>query len=185
VFFESGATKTRSAAACQFAIDTWHPDGVLNLGTCGGVAEKVRKGTLILAKSTFQYDVIQKFGKPSSEFKRGLKTDLDLSWVDLSGSSRNICLGTIASADQDLDHDQRQLLQRKGVLAADWESASIATICRHNKTKCLILRGVSDIPEEKEESMGDPQERDYVKNTQIIMKDLFSAIGQIKFQSKS
>jgi hypothetical protein len=23
VFFESGATKTRSAAACQYAIDTW------------------------------------------------------------------------------------------------------------------------------------------------------------------
>jgi nucleoside phosphorylase len=31
VIFDSGATKTRSAAACQYAIDTWHPDAVINL----------------------------------------------------------------------------------------------------------------------------------------------------------
>lgn len=184
LIYESGATKTRSAAACQFAIDKWHPDAVFNLGTCGGVAKSLGKGALIVADKTIQYDVMQKFGKPSSRFKRGLQTDLDLSWIDLSGSSKRLSVGTIASADQDLDHDQRQLLQRKGILAADWESASIATICRLNKTRCLILRGISDIPHEKEDPMACQQELDYARNTEVIMKELFSVIGQFRIHTQ-
>ena len=42
IIYHSGATKTRAAAACQFAIDTWHPDAIINLGTCGGVSKEVR-----------------------------------------------------------------------------------------------------------------------------------------------
>jgi adenosylhomocysteine nucleosidase len=182
VIYKSGATKTRSAAACQYAIDTWHPDGVINLGTCGGVGKNLRKRKVILGKKTIQYDVLQNFGKPSSKFKRELKTDLDLSWVDLSRVSGRICIGTIASADRDLDEEQRGILQRKRVLAADWESASIAAICRLNRIRCLILRGVSDIPEKRKDSRRDIQERDYKNNVPIIMNDLFLIIGQIIFR---
>ena len=119
IIYHSGATKTRAAAACQFAIDTWHPDGIINLGTCGGVSEKVKKLDIILAKKAFQYDVIQRFGKPSLRFMRDLRTTLDLSWVDLTKISRRIRIGTIASADQDLNDEQRELLQGKRVLAPD------------------------------------------------------------------
>ena len=115
IFYESGATKTRSAAACQFAIDTWHPDGIINLGTCAGVSENVRIRDLYLAKTVFQYDVIERFGKPSLKFRRGLRTGLNLSWVDLSRVSKRVRLGTIASADQDLDAEHRKILQGKGV----------------------------------------------------------------------
>jgi adenosylhomocysteine nucleosidase len=182
ILYKSGATKTRAAAACQFAVDKWHPDAVINLGTCGGVAENIAKRTIVVAKKTFQYDVLEKFGKPSSRFRRGLKTDLDLSWVDFGRDSRRLCIGTIASADQDLDNEQREILHRKGVLAADWESASIATICRLNNIRCLILRGVSDIPKKTKKSKKSLQERDYKKNTQMIMEDLFSIIDKAKFR---
>lgn len=181
VFFDSGATKTRSAAACQFAIDKWVPDVVVNLGTSGGVAEDVGRREIILANKTFQYDVIQRFGKPSTRFLRGLKTNIDISWIDLGRASSKIHIGTIASVDQDLDDEHRKLLQKKKVLAADWESASIANICKLNKTRCLILRGVSDVPEKKGRPNEDNQERDYQKNSRIIMKDLFMIIGQIVF----
>jgi adenosylhomocysteine nucleosidase len=156
-------------------------DGVLNLGTCGGVAKNVRKGDIILANRTLQYDVLQRFGEPSLRFKRGLETHLDTSWADLGKDSETIHIGTIASADQDLDYENRKLLQRKGVLAADWESASIAEICMLNKTSCLVLRGISDIPETKKESGEDLQELDLNKNTRIIMEELLSIIGQIVF----
>ena len=182
IFYQSGATKTRAAAACQFAIDTFHPDAVINLGTCGGVAENVRKFNIILAKKTFQYDVIQRFGKPSGSFKKDLETTLDTSWINLTRVPTKIHIGTIASADQDLDDERREVLQGKKVLAADWESASIAKICELNKIKCLILRGVSDIPEKRRKSKEDIQERDYEKNTRIIMKDLMSIIGQIELR---
>lgn len=182
ILYESGATKTRAAAACQFAIDTWHPDAIVNLGTCGGVAEKVNKLDIILAGKTFQYDVMQRFGNPSVRFIRGLKTNLDISWVDLTRVEGRIHIGTIASADQDLDDEHRGQLQEKKVLAADWESASIAKVCELNKIKCLILRGVTDIPKKQISLKQDIQHNDYKKNTPIMMKELFSIIGQIEFR---
>jgi adenosylhomocysteine nucleosidase len=182
ICYHSGATKTRAAAACQFAIDAWHPNAIVNIGTCGGVAENIWKFNIILAKKTFQYDVIQRFGKPSGRFKKGLETSIDISWINLIRVPTKIHIGTIASADQDLDYENRVLLQGKKVLAADWESDSIAKICELNKIKCLILRGVSDIPEKRRESKEDIQERDYKENTRIIMKDLLSIISQIEFR---
>jgi nucleoside phosphorylase len=182
VVYESGATKTRASAACQYAIDSWSPDGVINLGTCGGVTKDLGNGAIILVKKAIQYDVRQNFGKPSSKFSRGLTTDIDLSRVDLSGVLGRTCVETIASADQDLKEKQRKFLQRKGVLAADWESASIATICKLNGIKCLILRGVSDIPAKRKNYNGNIQEHDYNRNTQIIMKELFLILNQIEFR---
>ena len=184
VLYESGATKTRAAAACQFAIDTWHPDAIVNLGTCGGVSKKVIKLDIILAKNTFQYDVIQRFGNPSGRFKKDLETTLDISWINLTRVPTKIHIGTMASADQDLDDENRVLLQGKNVLAADWESASIAKICELNKIKCLILRGITDIPQKQTSLKRDIQDNDYKKNTPIIMKELFSIIGQTEFRWK-
>jgi len=182
ICYHSGATKTRAAAACQFAIDTWHPDVVVNLGTCAGVSKNVRKLDIILAKKVLQYDTIQRFGKPSVSFKRSLQTNLDISWANLSRVLTKINIGTIASADQDLCPKCRRKLQKEDALVADWESASIAKVCEWNRVKCLIVRGVSDLPEMKRESREDIQERDYKKNTRIIMKNLFSIIGQMMFR---
>jgi nucleoside phosphorylase len=182
IIYQSGATKTRAAAACQFAIDTWHPDAVISLGTCGGVANNVKRLNIILAKKTFQYDVIQRFGTPSIRFKKDLITNVKISWVDLSRISERLHIGTIASADQDLCTKCRKKLQKEGVLAADWESASIAKVCELNSIKCLILRGVSDIPEGRGTLKEATQERDYNRNTRIIMEHLITIIRQINFQ---
>jgi adenosylhomocysteine nucleosidase len=182
IIYHSGATKTRAAAACQFAIDTWHPDAVINLGTCGGVAKNVRKLDIILVKKTFQYDVIQRYGTPSIRFKKSLRADVKISWVDLRGVSDRLYIGMIASADQDLCLKARKILQERGVLAADWESASIAKVCESNKIRCLILRGVSDIPERKRKSREDIQQHDYRKNTRIIMRNLLAITSQMTFR---
>jgi nucleoside phosphorylase len=96
--------------------------------------------------------------------------------------SEKLWIGTIASADQDLCPKCQKKLQKEGVLAADWESASIAKVCELNRTKCIILRGVSDTPEERKKSKGDIQERDYRKNTRVIIKDLLLIIDQITFR---
>ena len=62
IFYQSGATKTRATAACQFAIVTWHPDAIVNLGTCGGVSNKLKKRDIILVNKTVHYDCITQFG---------------------------------------------------------------------------------------------------------------------------
>jgi adenosylhomocysteine nucleosidase len=134
--------------------------------------------SIILVDKTIQYDVIQRFSKPSLKFQRGLETAMDLFWVDFGFSSSALHRGTIASADQDLDSKTRLILQKRGVLAADWESVSIATVCRLNEINCLILRGISDMPATQKQSEN-TQERDYRSNTLTIMANLLEVIDQI------
>jgi len=74
IWYHSGATKTRAAAACQYAIDVWHPDAIINLGTCGGVDQNVKELEIILANRTIQYDVIQRFGIPEQTFEKDKET---------------------------------------------------------------------------------------------------------------
>lgn len=145
------------------------PNAVLNLGTCGGVARDIEPGDIVPATRTLQYDVLQKFGKPTGKFRRSLEVALDLSWVASTGCAPKLREDPSASADQDLDHAQREALRIKGVPAADWESASIATVCALNKVRCLILRGVSDVPAHPGTAGRNVQELDYERNTPIIL----------------
>ncbi len=52
----------------------------------------------------------------------------------------------MASADQDIDFRNFQILTQKFIVpAADWESGAIAWVLKANGVKGLILRGVRDI----------------------------------------
>jgi adenosylhomocysteine nucleosidase len=44
VFFHGGWGKIAAAASTQHAIDRWHPDLLVNLGTCGGFAGLIEPG---------------------------------------------------------------------------------------------------------------------------------------------
>ena len=120
-WFHSGATKTRAAAACQYAISAWHADIIINLGTCGGVAQNVKERDIILANRTIQYDVIERFGAPTESFQKYQETIIDVSWAEKCGSSEISHVGAIASADQDLSVECRSKLRKAKILAADWE----------------------------------------------------------------
>jgi adenosylhomocysteine nucleosidase len=174
IFVQSGDTKTRSAAACQFAIDRWHPDGIVNLGTCGGVANKIKKLDIIMARKTVQYDCIIRFGEAQGLFYKPMITVVDTSWIDISEVSRKLHKGTIASADQDLNVEWRAILRKEKVLGADWESGAISKVCELNKVRCLILRGVSDVPDRRQAS-------DFEKNTPIVMESLLQILTQVRF----
>lgn len=174
IFFHSGDTKTRSAAACQFAIDRWHPEGIVNLGTCGGVAKKVKKLDIIMADKTVQYDCIIRFDEARGLFYKPMITLINTSWVDMSEVPGRIYKGTIATADQDLNRGWREILQKEKVLGADWESGAISKVCELNKVKCLVLRGVTDIP-------NGTQSSDWKKNTPIVMRHLLQIVSQIRF----
>jgi nucleoside phosphorylase len=174
ILYESGATKTKAAAACQFAIDKFHPDAIVNLGTCGGVVEEIQKLDIIMADKTTQYDCIIRFGEPQELFYKPTITVIDTSWVDISGVSRKIHKGTIASADQDLNIEWRERLRKENVLGADWESGAIAKVCELNRMNCLILRGVTDVPDGTQAS-------DFDNNTPTVMESSLQILTQMRF----
>jgi adenosylhomocysteine nucleosidase len=144
VFFHGGWGKIAAAASAQYVIDRWSPALLANLGTCGGFEGEIEKGEIVLVERTVIYDIIEQMVDPQTAIAH-YTTDVDLSWLgtDYPQSVRRTLL---VSGDRDLVIDDIPRLKAEyGAVAGDWESGSIAWVAARNHTRCLILRGVTDL----------------------------------------
>ena len=142
MFFHTGWGKTASAGALQYILDHYAPELVINLGTCGGFAGTVRRGDVILVERAFIYDIVELMD--SADVTDYYATSLDLSWL-AEPYPYPVRRGRMASADSDLLPEKILFLRSRGVLAADWETASLAWVAKRNAARLLILRVVSDL----------------------------------------
>ena len=143
-FLHGGWGKIAAAASAEFAIQRWHPDLLVNIGTCGGFDGHIQKGEIILAERTVVYDIIEQMGDFDAHIQH-YATELDLAWLgaELPSPARR---GMLASADRDLFYDEiPNLIAKYGAIAGDWESGAIAWVAARHQVPCLILRGVSDV----------------------------------------
>lgn len=175
IIMQGGWGKMAAAGSAQYAIDRWNPRLIVNLGTCGGFYGQVNRGEIILAKQTFVYDIIEQMGNPEQAIL-DRAVELDLSWIK-AVRPKNILLRNMVSADRDILPEDIPMLRKKyNAVAADWESGSIAWVAYLNNTRCLIMRGVTDlVGEDGGEVYGNYQA--YVEATQSVMKELVRLIG--------
>lgn len=144
VFLHGGWGKIAAAASTQYALARWSPRLLVNLGTCGGFAGQVERGALLLVDRTLVYDIIEQMSDPQAAVDH-YSADLDLSWLH-EPLPLPVRRGLLVSADRDICvPDIPMLIERYGAVAADWESGAIAWVAKRNHTRCLILRGVSDL----------------------------------------
>ena len=144
IYMQGGWGKISAAASAQYAISHWHPDLVVNLGTCGGFEGSVQRDEVILADRTLVYDLIEQMGDQQKALDH-YSVDLDLSWLS-EPYPQPVRKGLLLSADRDSLPEQLTWLQDSfGGIAADWESGAIAWVCQQNHVRCLILRAVSDL----------------------------------------
>jgi len=139
-----GWGKIAAAGSAQFAIDTWNPTVLINLGTCGGIEGAIKRGQTVLASRTIVYDIVELMGD-GQEAVASYTSTIDLSWLG-DRLPIPVLRSTLVSADRDLAvEDIPRLQARYGAVAADWESGAIANIAIRNGRKVLILRSVSDL----------------------------------------
>jgi adenosylhomocysteine nucleosidase len=144
VLLHGGWGKIAAAASSQYVIDRWQPGLVINLGTCGGLANKTRVGEILLVNKTLVYDIYERMGDPAQAIDH-YTTPIDLSFLS-EPYPQIVQLSQLVSADQDIDPDLvHKLVDDFGAVAADWESGAIAWTAHKNNVPCLILRGVSDL----------------------------------------
>ncbi|MGC9520712.1 MAG: hypothetical protein ACP5HG_02385 [Anaerolineae bacterium] len=144
VFLHGGWGKIDAAASAQYAIDRWRPDVLMNLGTCGGFAGEIDRGTIVMATKTLVYDIVEQMSDPEAAFAH-YTTTMDLSWLK-GPPPIPVQRGLLLSGDRDLVAEEiSELRQRFGGTAGDWESGAIAHVASRNRTRCLILRGVTDL----------------------------------------
>ncbi len=148
LFFHGGWGKISAAATAQYVIDRWSPRVLINLGTCGGFADRpagrVERGDILLVERTLVYDIIEQMGDAQAAIEH-YATAIDLSWL-IEPYPLPVRRALLVSADRDIClPDIPMLVERYGAIAADWESGAIAWVAARNAVRCLILRGVSDL----------------------------------------
>ena len=173
-FFHGGWGKISAAATTQAAINRWHPEILVNLGTCGGLKGRIQRGTIILVSRTIVYDIIEQMSDPDEAISH-YSTDLDLSWLP-EPLPHPALRGLLVSGDRDIVASEIPLLVEKyGAIAADWESGAIAWVAKRNRVRCLILRGVTDLVGlEGGEAYGSIQV--FHQNTLTVMKTLIEQL---------
>lgn len=154
-FFNGGWGKVSAAASTQYVIDQYHPDLIVNLGTCGGFQDRIELGTNILVERTIIYDIVEQMTDPVEAIDHYV-TKLDLNWLPRITPSP-VARGLLVSADRDIMvSDIAGLIEKYDAVAGDWESGAIAWVAQKNKQRLLILRCVSDlVGEDGGEAYGD------------------------------
>jgi len=143
-FLHGGWGKVAAAGSTQFAIDRWHPERIVNLGTCGGFSGQIERNAVILAEKTIIYDIIEQMGDNDQAIAY-YTIKHDLSWLPET-PPQSVTIGTLVSADRDILSEDIPILKKQyGAAVADWESGAIAWVAHQNNLPCLILRGVTDL----------------------------------------
>ena len=144
VFFHGGWGKIAAAGSTQYIIDRWKPELLVNLGTCGGFEGEIERGAILLVDRTIVYDIIEQMGDYDDHIAH-YTTHIDLSWLE-ENYPQEVKRTLLVSGDRDLLVEEIPHLKSKfGAVAGDWESGAIAFVAARNKTRLLILRGVTDL----------------------------------------
>lgn len=177
IWFHGGWGKIASSGSTQYAIDKWHPELIINIGTCGGFKGFVDLYETILVDETIVYDLIDRIGESGKSIQYYRMT-IPLEWLKNEELNR-LKKAKMATADQDLDPKQLKELNTKyGVIVGDWESGGIAWVAYRNETKLLILRGVSDVVGEKGNPAYIVDERIFLEGVRIVMTELIKIVNR-------
>jgi adenosylhomocysteine nucleosidase len=149
LFVHGGWGKIDAAASTEYIIGQWRPRLLINLGTCGGIEGRMQRLERLLVNRTVVYDIHEAIGDSSAAIA-DYSTDIDLGWLD-DGFPLPHRRAAMYSGDRDLVASAVADLIRRfpDVVAADWESASIARVAARHGTRVIILRAASDLVSEE------------------------------------
>ena len=151
ILVESGIGKVNSARTTQILIDNMKVDYIFNIGVAGGIDEKLKVGDIVIGKTLVQHDFditafnhekgfIPNVGKciNSDEYLVKLVSEIDSSFLQ----------GTIASGDIFCTDTtmSKKIHDKFGALCVEMEGASIAQVCYLCNIPFLIIRSISDTP---------------------------------------
>ena len=152
ILVESGIGKVNSARCAQILIDNMKVDYVFNIGIAGSVSEKANIGDIVIADKLVQHDFdITGFNHEKGYIPNiGVYIPCDEYLVRLASEINivNKHIGTIASGDIFITEERmsKKIREKFNALAVEMEGASIAQVCYLSHIPFLIIRSISDSP---------------------------------------
>lgn len=155
VMVECGIGKVNAGRTTQILIDNYNLKCIINIGVAGGVDERLKILDLVVGTSFVQHD----FDITAFNHKKGYipnlgdiienKYDLiDIAIKSFNNKEHMLYKGTIASGDIFVtDKNMSNKIHNKfNALCVDMESSAIAQVCHLCNIPYLIIRSISDVP---------------------------------------
>lgn len=155
ILVESGVGKVNAARTTQILIDNYHPDVVYNIGVAGGIANSLEVGDIVVSSSLVQHD----FDITAFNHLKGyipnvgnvipvdnsliINTQRILGKKDISYKLGMIASGDIFCTSQEM---ATKINQKFKALCVEMEGAAIGQVCFLCQVPCLVLRSISDCP---------------------------------------
>lgn len=156
ILTESGIGKTNAARTTQILIDYYKPEAIFNIGVAGGIAKNLKVGDIIISTSLVQHDFdITAFDHPKGYIPNiGNTIPIDNNLLNTTKTildTNNISYkeGVIASGDIFCTKESMatKINTQFNALCVEMEGASIAQTAYLSKTPCLVIRSISDCPD--------------------------------------
>ncbi len=156
ILTESGIGKTNAARTTQILIDYYKPEAIFNIGVAGGIAKNLEVGDIIISTSLVQHDFdITAFDHPKGYIPNiGNTIPIDNNLLNTTKAildTNNISYkeGVIASGDIFCTKESMatKINTQFNALCVEMEGASIAQTAHLSKTPCLVIRSISDCPD--------------------------------------
>lgn len=138
------------------------------MGTCAGIDDTYKNLDIVVPNRAVQYDCTVKEIEPL--IKQSFAVDIDVSELKFEYKT-----GTIGTADKAVVMWKDYLeLKENEITIADTEAAGVAYVCKQNGVKCVIVKGISDFPEnqdyENTRERNTEQINVYLENTPKVME---------------
>lgn len=156
ILTESGIGKTNAARTTQILIDYYKPEAIFNIGVAGGIAKNLKVGDIIISTSLVQHDFdITAFNHSKGYIPNiGNNIPIDNKLLNTTKTildTNNISYkeGVIASGDIFCTKESMatKINTQFKALCVEMEGASIAQTAHLSKTPCLVIRSISDCPD--------------------------------------
>lgn len=150
-----GVGKVNAARVTQILIDNYQVDAIINVGVAGGITNNLAVGDIIVGEKLVQHD----FDITAFKHEKGyipnvgvyINSDeylLKNAIASLRENNISYYIGVIASGDIFCTDDamSNKIAHKFNALCVEMEGASIAQVCYLSHIPFLILRSISDIP---------------------------------------
>lgn len=171
IFYSCVGRKVISSSSAQYMIDHFNLEKIIVVGTCAGIDDKYKPLDIFIPNLAVQYDCTVKEIEPLIKVRFNVE-------IDLSKYNFEYNTGIIGTADKAVVMWKDYLqLKENNITIADCESGAIAYICKANNVECIIIKGISDFPndETNEDTIKSNEEQInvFVKNTPLVMNKIF------------
>ena len=171
IIYKCTSRKVISAAASQYMIDRFNLKKIVVAGTCVGIDNKYKNLDIFIPNKAVQYDCTVKELEPL--IKERFNVELDLEKYNFEFNT-----GIIGTADKAVVMWKDYLkIKNNGITIADTESAAIAYVCKANNIECVIIKGISDFPDDETgkdaKESNENQINVFLHNIPIIMNNIF------------